>query len=121
MKRTILYTLLLFIFAPLATASGIAFASPGTQDRMMYKDTTRMGVPYAKDPHVVKFKGRYLMYYSIPPSHSNGMERWSIGIAKSKDLIHWMCAGEITPRKDLEYERKGMCAPCAKMNNNRVR
>lgn len=120
MKRTILYTLLFFIFAPLATASGIAFASPGTQGRMMYKATTRVGVSYAKDPHVVKFKGRYLMYYSIPPSHRNGMERWSIGIAKSKDLIHWMRAGEITPRKDLEYERKGMCAPCAIVKDGRV-
>ena len=29
---------------------------------MLYGDTSRVGVPYSKDPHVVNFKGRYLMY-----------------------------------------------------------
>ena len=34
---------------------------------MMYCDNSRQGVPFAKDPHVVRLQGRDLMYYSIPP------------------------------------------------------
>lgn len=83
------------------------------QEVMMYGDTTRVGIPYSKDPHVVKFKGRYLMYYSIPPTQWNGMEGWNIGIAESRDLIHWNRVGEITPQPGLDYESKGLCAPCA--------
>jgi hypothetical protein len=33
---------------------------------MMFADTTRLGRPFAKDPHVISFDGRYLMYYSVP-------------------------------------------------------
>lgn len=33
---------------------------------MYFADTTR-GKNYAKDPAVVFFGGRYLMYYSVPP------------------------------------------------------
>ena len=32
------------------------------QAQMMFGDTTRIGIPVSKDPHVVNFKGRYLMY-----------------------------------------------------------
>lgn len=91
-----------------------------SQDIMMYGDTTRVGVPYAKDPHVVKFKGRYLMYYSIPPTSWKGMEGWNIGIAESCDLIHWTRVGEITPAPGEEYESKGLCAPCALVKKGRV-
>lgn len=100
----------------------VSLASLGlhAQDVMMYGDTTRVGVPYAKDPHVVWFKGRYLMYYSIPPTHWNGMEGWNIGIAESKDLVHWNRVGELTPEPGLEYERKGFCAPCALVKKGRV-
>jgi len=100
----------------------LLFLSVGAwaQDVMMYGDTTRVGVPYAKDPHVVKFKGRYLMYYSIPPTHWNGMEGWNIGIAESKDLVHWTRVGEITPQPGCEYESKGLCAPCALVKKGRV-
>lgn len=90
------------------------------QEQMMYKDTSRIGVPYAKDPHVVKFKGRYLMYYSIPPREWNDMEGWNIGIAESRDLVHWTRVGEITPQKGLEYEKKGFCAPCALVVKGKV-
>ena len=38
---------------------------------MLYGDTSRVGVPYSKDPHVVNFKGRYLMYHSIRQSWQN--------------------------------------------------
>lgn len=90
------------------------------QDIMMYGDTTRVGVPYAKDPHVVKFRGRYLMYYSIPPTQWRGMEGWNIGIAESRDLVHWSRVGEITPAPGQDYESKGLCAPCALVRKGRV-
>jgi len=90
------------------------------QRRMMFGDTTRVGVPYAKDPHVIRFRGRYLMYYSIPPRRWKGMEGWNIGIAESRNLIDWKKTAEITPQKGLAYEAKGLCAPCAIVKDGRV-
>lgn len=87
---------------------------------MMFGDTTRIGIPFSKDPHVVSFGGRYLMYYSIPP-HSeaaNPVKGWGIGIAESSDLHSWKRIGEIVPEGD--YEKKGLCAPCAIVIDNRV-
>lgn len=77
----------------------------------MYRDTSRLGRPFAKDPHVIAFKGRYLMYYSIPAGPSS--TGWGIGIAESKDLIDWNRVGEITPDPTAAYEKNGLCAPCA--------
>jgi TonB family protein len=110
-NNSILFVLFL-LFAGVITASA--------QQQMMYGDTTRVGLPYSKDPHVVKFNGRYLMYYSIPPRRWNNMEGWNIGIAESKDLVNWQKAGEITPEAGLDYEAKGLCAPCALAENGRV-
>ena len=56
--------------------------------QMMYRDTSRVGVPFAKDPAVVRFAGRYLMYYSIPPRKQEGAG-WNIGIAESSELDNW--------------------------------
>ena len=52
---------------------------------MLYADTSR-GRPFSKDPDVVNFKGKYYMYYSIPP-YRDGRKNdgWSIGIARSDD------------------------------------
>ena len=88
--------------------------------RMMFGDTTRIGVPYAKDPHVIKFKGRYLMYYSIPGKKiANSWVGWGIGVAESKNLFDWKKIGEITPSTDA-LEQKGICAPCALVINGNV-
>ncbi len=89
------------------------------QTQMMFGDTTRVGRPFSKDPHVVKFKGSYLMYYSIPPSgKTNIPEGWAIGIALSKNLIDWKKIGEITPQDS--YEAKGLCAPGALVRNDTI-
>jgi sucrose-6-phosphate hydrolase SacC (GH32 family) len=87
---------------------------------MMFGDTSRIGKPYSKDPFVIRFQGRYLMYYSIPAykDNSNPVSGWGIGIAESKDLNKWKKIGEITP--EGEYEKKGLCAPCALVINNQV-
>lgn len=87
---------------------------------MMYGDTTRIGLPYCKDPHVVNFKGRYLMYYSVPPYKDNPASGWNIGIAESHDLINWCKVGEITPQPGAEYERNGLCAPGALVKDGKV-
>jgi predicted GH43/DUF377 family glycosyl hydrolase len=87
---------------------------------MMFGDTSRIGLPFAKDPFVIKFEGRYLMYYSIPPykDKCNTVQGWGVGIAESSDLNNWKKTGEIIP--DGEYESKGLAAPCALVINKQV-
>ena len=81
-------------------------------------DTVRVGVPYAKDPHVVNFGGRYLMYYSEPPRRNVKGDGWAIAIAESRDLNNWKRVGEMLPGGP--YEAKGLCAPCALVRNDTV-
>ena len=74
---------------------------------MLYGDTTRNGKPFAKDPSVIHYKGRYLMYYSMPPSIDPYLPKgWSIGIAESSDLVNWQKIGNILPEQ--ECEKKGI-------------
>jgi len=77
----------------------------------LYADTSR-GRPFSKDPDVVNFKGKYYMYYSIPP-YRDGRENdgLAVGIACSDDLDTWKRIGEILPAG--EYEKKGLGAPAA--------
>lgn len=88
--------------------------------QMMFGDTSRIGVPFAKDPFVIQFQGKYLMYYSIPPykDQTNPVQGWGLGIAESNDLNNWKKIGEVTP--DGEYEKKGLAAPCAIIRDNQV-
>ncbi len=88
--------------------------------QMMFGDTSRRGVPYSKDPHVIKFNGEYLMYYSIPPvvGKNDPMNGWAIGIAKSTNLVDWERIGEILPMGD--FDKKGLAAPCALVRDGKV-
>ena len=97
----------------LTIAFSIGAGRAESTERMMFGDTSRLGVPYSKDPHVIHFQNRYLMYYSIPPysDKTNPIKGWGIGIAESHDLVNWVKTGEIIPQAD--YEAKGLCAPCA--------
>ena len=78
---------------------------------MMFADTSR-GRPFSKDPAVVEFHGRYLLYYSLPPYH-DGRENdgWRIGVATSQDLDVWEKVGELSPLSPCD--RNGLCAPGA--------
>jgi predicted GH43/DUF377 family glycosyl hydrolase len=76
---------------------------------MMYGDTSQSGPPFAKDPSVVKFNGRYLMYYSVPTF--GGMQGWRIGVAASKDLLTWEKLTTLEPAHPSEAN--GFCAPGA--------
>jgi predicted GH43/DUF377 family glycosyl hydrolase len=97
-----------------------SYRNASLQKMMMYEDKTRQGVPFSKDPHVVKFENRYIMYYSVPPfaDTTNPIKGWNIGIAQSNDLIQWEKIGEITP--EGEVESKGLCAPCALVIDGKI-
>lgn len=115
MKQSISFLLLLFI-----SALGCAQREQTQTKQMMFGDTSRTGIPFSKDPHVVNFKGRYLMYYSIPPMKDVEGSGWNIGIAESRNLIDWEKVGEITPAPGAEYEKKGLCAPGALVRDGKV-
>ena len=75
----------------------------GNQPPMLYGDTTRNGNPFAKDPSVIHYNGRYLMYYSMLPSTNPKLPKgWAIGIAESFDLINWQKVGDILPEQECE-------------------
>ena len=82
MKQLVLIILLLWGNFQLILSQGSS-----ARPLMLYGDTSRVGVPYSKDPHVVNFQGRYLMYHSIPPMKGEPDSGWNIGIAESKDLM----------------------------------
>jgi len=82
---------------------------------MMFADTSR-GRPFAKDPTIVRFNGKYLMYYSVSPG--KGIEGWRIGIATTTDLVSWKKIGELAVAG--KYEAKGFCAPGAIVLKDKV-
>lgn len=90
------------------------------QPKMYFTDSSSTGVHIAKDPVVVKHKGRYLMYFSKKTFQDakDGMQGWNIGIAESSDLYHWRKIGEINPFAG--YEKNGLCAPGATIINGKV-
>ena len=118
MKLPALAIVLVFgISSPVGAAGGVvnvkAFTENGT---MMFGDSSRGGPPFAKDPSVVKFRGKYFLYYSVP-SH-DGMQGWGIGIATSKDLLHWKKAAAMKP--EHPSEKNGFCAPGAIVLDGKV-
>ncbi len=89
-----------------------------------YTDSSRTGKPFVKDPSVIQFHGMFYMYYSLRPKqngqagkNSEGMG-WGIGIATSKDLIHWQKAGEVVPEQAVEQD--GIVAPGARVIRGEV-
>ena len=95
----------------------------GEEEIMMFADSTRTGAPMSKDPHVICFKDRFLLYYSMPPAKNpkdDDITGWTIGIAASTDLTHWEKVGEVRPEPLSELEQKGFCAPCARVIDGKV-
>ena len=86
------------------------------QGIMMYGDISQGAKPFAKDPSVKKFKGKYFLYYSVP-TH-DGMQGWTIGIATSKDLLTWKKVGMMKPVQPVES--KGFCAPGAVVIGDKI-
>lgn len=79
----------------------------------MYFTDTAHGC-FAKDPAVVRFQGRYLLYYSLRYADN----RFGIGIAESQNLDDWTPCGEIT--QDTPCEAQGIAAPGAIVLHGRV-
>jgi hypothetical protein len=69
---------------------------------------------FAKDPAVVRFHDRYLLYYSV----KYGDGRFGIGIAASTDLENWQPCGEIP--LDTPCEMNGIAAPGAIVLQDKV-
>lgn len=102
-----------------ASRSPEARATRNERPAMMFGDTSRLGRPFAKDPSVIRFGGRYLMYYSLPPHADRAKgSGWSAGIAASEDLTRWRKVGEVLPEQ--ECERKGLAAPEAHVLRGKV-
>ena len=97
---------------PSAIVSGQSRPTP----EMHWADESS-GKPFSKDPSVINFGGEYLMYYSLP-GPASGMGGWSVGIARSKDLIHWEKAGSVKPAQDCD--KKGLAAPAAWVHEGKV-
>ena len=88
-----------------------------------WADATRLGCPFSKDPSVIRFAGRYLMYFSLPPfgkelTQTNAPKGWNIGIAESTNLVVWKKVGELRPAQDCD--KNGLCAPGARVLNGKV-
>ncbi|MBE9583480.1 family 43 glycosylhydrolase [Mucilaginibacter sp. JRF] len=94
--------------------------SAQSKPKMYFTDTSGNDIFIAKDPVVVKFKGRYLMYYSkqMFQNKNDGMQGWNIGIAESSDLYNWKKIAEIKPQ--AAYEQRGLCAPGAILRGGKV-
>lgn len=86
--------------------------APG-RPQMYYTDDS-YEQSFAKDPDVVRFGDRYLMYYSI----NRGRDGIAVGIAESDDLTNWKKVGEVLP--ETQYERKGLAAPGALVRDGKV-
>jgi len=79
----------------------------------MYYADESYGRPFAKDPDVEWFQGRYLMYYSMRRPAG-----FAVGIAESQDLTNWKKVGEVLPAGD--YESKGLAAPAALVRDGKL-
>lgn len=106
----------------LFSISAIVAQQPGKLPAMYFGDTVRTGVPFSKDPHVIWFQGKYLMYYSVPAyTDKSGIQHgWGIAIAKSGDLENWERIGEVNADPQAMYESKGFAAPCAIVVGDKV-
>jgi predicted GH43/DUF377 family glycosyl hydrolase len=98
-------------------ASRAVAESPFDTPRMMFADDVS-GKPMSKDPAVVKFKGKYWLYYSIPPYDRKPTTGWTIGVATSVNLVDWKKAAEL--QNTGEVEAKGFTAPGAIVLDDRV-
>lgn len=85
---------------------------------MMYGDKAAGDKPFAKDPTVKRFRGKYFLYYSCLAPSRDSKQTWRIGIATSDDLVTWKKIGTLNPEQ--QAESKGICAPGAVVIGNRI-
>ena len=107
---------LLFLLALGATAAPDAGTPPALPE--MHWADTASGKPFSKDPSVIRFQGKYLMYYSLPGRAGGGMDGWSVGIAHSQDLVRWEPVAQLKPAQACDA--KGLAAPAAWVRDGKV-
>lgn len=110
---------LVFAAVLITAAAPLAAAESSVPTPAMHWADTSRGRPFAKDPSVVRFRDRYLMYYSVPPfGDKRANDGWVVGIAASRDLTRWEKIGELLPAQ--ECDRRGLAAPGAWVHRGRV-
>lgn len=82
------------------------------------KSGSGQGQGFAKDPAVIRFKGKYFLYYSLFVFDRDGREVLGIGIASSDDMENWDKVGEF-PRTQA-CEKNGVGAPAAVVLDGKV-
>ena len=95
---------------------------------MVYGDSTRTGIPYSKDPTVIRIGKEYYMYYSVPAYSKKLMPKdaakeelgWNTAIARSKDLVNWTRVGELVLRDSKGSRIYGAVAPCVKVFDGKI-
>lgn len=111
--RSILVLLaVVWAFSVSAEKQGAVVQEPDVP--LMYYADSSHGASFAKDPDVVRFLGRYYMYFTIKIPGKG----YAVGIATSDDLVNWSKAGEMLP--GAPYEAKGLAAPAAMVRGDRV-
>ena len=83
---------------------------------MLFTNTERYN--HAKDPAVVRFMGKYFLYYTILYCPDPDARRIGVGIAASEDMESWTDVGEIP--LDCECEKNGIGAPAAIVLDGKV-
>lgn len=116
MKHPLSLIILLSV-ATFLPAMGIIAMPPADIPRMYFADNIS-GRPFSKDPAVVKFKGKYWLYYSVPPYEGKPTPGWSIGVATSDNLVDWNKAGYL--HNTGEAEATGFTAPGAIVIGGRI-
>ena len=114
MKRSIIVALLA-VFAVLSLA-GCRPKATSEPDQMLFIDTQYTENPFAKDENIVKFNGKYFMYYSAYYPDKDGVNRLCVGIAESDDLTNWTRVSQLLPVQ--EAETNAICAPGAIIRND---
>jgi sucrose-6-phosphate hydrolase SacC (GH32 family) len=106
-------------FCVTARGSDAAAVNAVLRPQMYFAEETQAGRPFAKDPDVVRWNGKYMMYYTIAPyNDGRAKDGFGIAIAESEDLITWHKKADF--ERDQTYEEKGACAPCVVTLKGRV-
>ena len=82
---------------------------------MLFEDFGGNKTSFAKDPCIIRFQGRYYLYYT---KHDSATDLYGVGIAVSDDLTHYDIVGVL--RSELPGEGAGICAPAAIVLNGAI-
>ena len=85
---------------------------------MLFTEKNGTRKNFAKDPAVVKFGGRYFLYYSSYYKGVAGKEVLGIGIAASEDLDHFEAVSTVPFTQ--QCEENGIGAPAAVVLGGKV-